>query len=70
MISAKKMHHSWVKLCIFAERMLDFHLNEGFLAETMLDFCLNEGFLSENMRDFRVKRGISAKKNKKNMILR
>ena len=44
MISAKKMHHSWVKLCIFAERMLDFHLNEGFLAETMLDFCLNEGF--------------------------
>ncbi|EPP29275.1 hypothetical protein CP8484711_2977, partial [Chlamydia psittaci 84-8471/1] len=31
-------------MCIFAERMLDFHLNEGFLAETMLDFCLNEGF--------------------------
>ena len=68
MISAKKMHHSWVKLCIFAERMLDFHLNEGFLAETMLDFCLNEGFWQRTCVIFGLNGGFLQKK--KTMILR
>ena len=62
MISAKKMHHSWVKLCIFAERMLDFHLNEGFLAETMLDFCLNEGFWQRTCVIFGLNGGFLQKK--------
>ena len=63
MISAKKMHHSWVKLCIFAGKMLDFHLNEGFLAETMLDFCLNEGFWQRTCVIFGLNGGFLQKKS-------